>query len=353
MRILVVGPSYTKSKGGMQTVVEGIVNNEYLNTNFKIDFYASYIGGNILKRLFYQLFAFVKFIFIFSKYDIFHLHMAAFGSTFRIIYYLRLLKKFNKKVIIHHHGGHYKVFMNDLSTKKVEYIKNHLQRADIFIALSEGWKIYFEKDLGLSNVLVIKNSIEVSNFEKCRVNLEDNKNSFLFLGNIGENKGVYDLLKAIKELVLDKVIIKCYVAGHGEIKKFRNMVIEENLETYIEVVGWANFTQKKELLSKVGTLLLPSYNEAMPMVLLEAMAAGKALISTNVGAIPEIIIPEKNGFIIKPGDISALKECMKTIIDNPEILKVMSENNINKVTREYNSKIVYKRLEECYSKLAI
>ena len=82
MRILVVGPSPTRSKGGMATVIEEIEKDKTLNSKFNIDIYESYIDGNKLKVLFFSLFSFIRFYFTKRNYDIYHIHAASYGSTF-------------------------------------------------------------------------------------------------------------------------------------------------------------------------------------------------------------------------------------------------------------------------------
>lgn len=66
-----------------------------------------------------------------------------------------------------------------------------------------------------------------------------------------------------------------------------------------------NPTTLNELLRKSSVLVLPSYNEGLPMAILEGMACGKAIISTTVGAIPEVVKKE-NGILVQPGDVTAL-----------------------------------------------
>ena len=110
MKVLIVGPSPTRSKGGMATVIEEIEKDKMLNSQFKIDIFESYIDGNKLKVLLYSIFAFLKFYFTKKNYDIYHVHAASYGSTFRKGFYVRAIKKWGKKVILHIHGAEYMVF---------------------------------------------------------------------------------------------------------------------------------------------------------------------------------------------------------------------------------------------------
>ena len=110
MKILVIGPSPIRSKGGMATVIEEIVKDKKLNEEFEIDVYESYIDGNKLKVLLFSLLSFVRFYFTKRNYDIYHIHAASYGSTFRKGWYVRAAKKWGKKVILHIHGAEYMIF---------------------------------------------------------------------------------------------------------------------------------------------------------------------------------------------------------------------------------------------------
>ena len=110
MRVLVIGPSPDRSKGGMATVIKEIKEDVDLNQHFDIDILESYIDGRKIKRVLFSVFAYLKFLFIYKNYDLFHIHVASFGSTYRKMLYVYFLKKCNKKVIIHIHGAKYLEF---------------------------------------------------------------------------------------------------------------------------------------------------------------------------------------------------------------------------------------------------
>lgn len=110
VKVLVVGPSPTRSKGGMATVIEEIAKDKMLNTKFDIDIYESYVDGNKLRVLLFSMFSFIKFYFTKRNYDVYHIHAASYGSTFRKGWYVHAAKKWGKKVILHIHGAEYMLF---------------------------------------------------------------------------------------------------------------------------------------------------------------------------------------------------------------------------------------------------
>lgn len=344
MRVLEIGPSSTGSKGGMATVIQGISESKELNKIHDIDLFDSYIDGNIFTRIIFSIYSYFKFYTVYKKYDLFHIHMASYGSSFRKMYYIKLLKKKNKKVIVHIHGAKYLEFYNSLKKSKQMYITENLNKSDMVIALSEGWKSEFETQLNLKNVYVLNNGINTEDYERANSDCIENKYKFLFLGRLGKRKGAYDLLSAIEELSKEGVNVTCYMAGDGEIDKFRKIISEKKLEDNIKIIGWIDKEEKIELLKNISTLILPSYNEGLPMAILEGMACGKAIISTNVGSIPEVVIQDQNGIIVEPGNIEQIKNAIKQVISNDEKLINMSLNNIDAIDKNYSRKKMHETL---------
>ena len=346
-KVLIIGPSPTKSKGGMATVIKGIQNDKILNTKYDISIHASYQDGNKIFRIVYSVWAYLFFLCKRKKYDLFHIHVASYGSTFRKRKYLKALKSKNKKVIVHIHGAAYLVFYEALSNRKKEKVTSFLNEADMVIALSDDWKSKFEKTFALSNCVTLNNGIDTEEFEKAVCNIEEMSNSFLFLGRLGKRKGTYDLVEAMDVAAKENHQIKLIMAGDGEIEKVKQLIRDKGLSNNIEVVGWIDFEEKINLLKKTATVVLPSYNEGLPMAILEGMAAGKAIISTTVGAIPEVV-KEKNGILVKPGDVQALSAALIKCSTNVDMIKEMSKNNINIIDKEFSMKKMHMKLDEYY-----
>lgn len=346
-RILVVGPSPTRSKGGMATVIEEIEEDKKLNEQFDIDIYESFIDGNKLVRIFFSIYAFIKFCLTKRNYDLYHVHVASRGSTFRKGHYVDAIKRWNKKVILHVHGAQYLVFYDEITKKKQKRVVEILKKSDMVIALSQDWKDKFDERFGLTNCCVLENGIDMERLAPAVCEPALHQNAFVTLGRLGQRKGTYDLVDAID--IARKIVpeIKCYLAGDGDVEKVRELVKTRNLEKNIEVVGWADFDKKLELLSSISTVVLPSYNEGLPMSILEGMACGKAIVSTTVGAIPEVINRE-NGILIQPGDVKALANALVECSINTALIEQMSKNNIKKIDGSFSMKTMHKKLARYY-----
>lgn len=348
-KVLVIGPSPRRSKGGMATVIEEIEKDTTLKENYDIEIFESYIDGNKIKVLLYSIIAYIKFYFTKRNYDIYHIHAASYGSTFRKGFYVRAAKKWGKKVILHIHGAAYMVFYEKSNRK--EQIVSILKSADTVIALSDDWKKKFDSTFGLTNCVALENGIDMERLSSAIIEPGKYEHNLLMLGRLGKRKGTYDLINAIENVKKKIPDIKLYLAGDGEIENCKKIVKEKNLDNNIKIVGWVNLEGKLSLLQKSSILVLPSYNEGLPMAILEGMACGKAIISTTVGAIPEVI-KEENGFLINPGDVNGLSEAIIKCAENPELVYSMGKRNIEKIDTSFSMKKMHERLAKIYDRVS-
>ncbi|MDR0886342.1 MAG: glycosyltransferase family 4 protein [Clostridiales Family XIII bacterium] len=347
MKILVLGPSYKKSKGGMATVIAGMKKDEDFVTTNTVSFRETYIDGHFLVRLFFSIYAFLLFIPMVHKFDLFHIHMASYGSTYRKMCYMQVIRLFKKNYIVHMHGAGFMVFYHKLNEAKKSKVLNLLNHASYVVALSAEWKRNFEETLGLTNVVVVQNGVATHKKDVLQHLHTEHNNAFLFLGRLGQRKGTYVLIDALYNLVKSGYSPKMYLAGDGEIEEVQRYIDARQLGAYVEIVGWIDDKMKRELLSKVNTMVLPSRHEGLPMAILESMAAGKLIISTTVGGIPSLVSKE-NGFLIEPDDIEALTAVLKEVMVGNVNFQKVSEANVEKIEAQYSSHASHTKLSNLY-----
>lgn len=351
MRVVIIGPSPRKSKGGMATVIRGILNDKKLNEEFDIGFYPSYIDGFMMLRAIYSTLAVAVFFFVGRNYDIYHIHLASRGSTIRKSIYARMAKNWGKKVILHMHGAEYMMFYDEMSCRMRQYVSRFLNSADAVVALSAEWKRQYDNTFGLKNCVSIENGVDLSIYSSCSCTLEECQHSFLALGRVGKRKGTYDIVNAVERIkpLVDDIMV--YIAGDGETNEVKKMIVEKNLEKNVVVTGWIDVSRKIDLLSRVSTVLLPSYNEGLPMSILEGMAAGKAIICSNVGAIPEVI-SERNGILIEAGDIKALESAMLRMCNDNNLASEYGKRNQMDAKNRFSIEIMHEKIRRIYNDMA-
>ncbi|MCI8453820.1 MAG: glycosyltransferase family 4 protein [Lachnospiraceae bacterium] len=351
MKVLVIGPSETRSKGGMAAVIRGIQESRILNGEFEIDSFPSYIDGRLPARVLYSVYGYLRFLSCYKKYDLFHIHTAEKGSTFRKALYLRKVKKAGKKAIIHIHGAEYLPFYDGLGSLGKKIVDGFFAQADLVLALSDSWKRELESRFHMKACQTLYNGIDPSEFRPAATDAAMHRNSFLMLGRLGARKGAYDLIDAVELAALQNPKLTVCMAGDGEVEKIRALVAARGLQKHIVIPGWIDRKEKLRRLQEAATVVLPSYHEGLPMSILEGMAAGKAILSTAVGAVPEVVT-EKNGILVEPGNIHALAKGLLRCSSDVGMLETMSRNNRKKAEAMFSTDRMHEQLAECYRQAA-
>ncbi len=229
MKILVIGPSEKESRGGMAEVARGIRESGFLSREFDIDLFPSYIDGSLPARLLYSVYGYLRFLRCYQKYDLFHLNAAEKGSTFRKYFYLRKIKKAEKKAIIHIHGASYLAFYDGLGSVGKRIVEGFFHQADLVLALSESWRRELENRFRIDTCRTLNNGVDLSEYKTAVIDVTKYRNSFLMLGRLGERKGVYDLINAVEIARRQNPGLHVILAGDGEIEKVRRLVAQKGL----------------------------------------------------------------------------------------------------------------------------
>lgn len=340
-KVLTISCAYNNPKGGIAMVV---YNYSKIFENFRS--ITTTTDGNYMKKG--LKFISALFIFIYhtlkNDYTILHIHGASNISFIKKRIFISIARIFNKKIIFHCHGGEFAIFAKSNS----KMVKNTLDKVDLIAALSNKWEHFFRTELGCKNVIVVENIVAEPKLEK--VNKYSCK-EFLFLGNIGEGKGVFDLLDIIvenKEKYKGKLILS--IGGNGETERLKNYIKENKIEDIVIFEGWVSGTKKNRLLSRTDVLILPSYNEGLPITILEAMTYKMPVISTVVGGIPEIV-DDYNGILINPGDKIALGNALDKMLNlTDEQYEEMGDVSYKRV-EPYLPSNVEKKLSSLYISL--
>ena len=320
LRIVALGPSLSE-QGGMGSVEQLIL----ISASDEFE-YKHLSTWDCPSQRVVQLSPFIKstwalvLLLLIQKVDLVHIHMSERGSTLRKLFLASLAFLFNKPVIMHAHGCEFHVFYDNLSSFQKSIIQYCLQRCNYVIALSDSWKKFYVQQCKLdpNRVVVLKNPVVFpTHLSKKR---QSGVIRFLFLGKINERKGVYDLVHSLARLYpQDRARMKLILAGSGEIDNIKNLAKKLNVLGTLQFTGWVDAEKRDQLLAEADAFILPSYNEGLPMALLEAMSWALPVITTPVGGIPEVISHRDNGFLVSPGDIGSLTAALSSFINNAEL----------------------------------
>jgi glycosyltransferase involved in cell wall biosynthesis len=170
----------------------------------------------------------------------------------------------------------------------------------------------------------------------------------LFLGEIGPRKGVFDLLKAMTLLQgTDPGKAWLEIGGNKNEEALKEAIRAQHLEDCVHFNGFVSGDLKKELLSRTDVFVLPSYNEGLPISILEAMSYGCAIISTPVGGIPEVV--RENGILVRPGDVEGIAAAIARCEDE-SVCRRMGLSSLE-IVKDYYPEAVMVRLKQIYESL--
>ena len=348
INVLTIGPDYRTLKGGIASVLE-----VYAKYDKSFTFLPTYSSENNLKNVLLFPLNYLKIIwFLLTKptYKIVHIHGSSRISFYRkYIIFLTVKYLLRRKVVYHVHSGTYHLFESEVNSLVNKMIHHMVDSSDVVICLSDRWKIFFETTFNQNRVVVLNNTIFMPSTS--RTIKDDNIIRFLFLGKIVEGKGIFDLLKILaKNREYFTSNIKMFIGGDGEVQRLKKEIEKLKMGDFVEYVGWASGTKKEELLLGCDVYVLPSYNEGLPISILEAMSYKKPIISTGVGGIPTIVKENINGKVIKPGDKDALFDSMKYFLENQSKIDEFGEKSFEMV-QDFLPEIVIQDLHAIYEGL--
>jgi len=281
-----------------------------------------------------------------------HIHVSERGSAFRQAITTTIAWLSVQPVILHAHGADFQIFYSSLPRIIKLLLSWAFRKATRFIVLSESWKKYYTENLGLSTqqVIVLPNPVKFPLQVPQRIGSK--KIKFLFLGRIGQRKGAFDLITAFAGIPTEqKQNVELVIAGDGEVEKARNLVSALYLDRHINIMDWINEQQRDELLQKADAFVLPSYNEGLPMALLEAMSWSLAVITTPVGGISDLVISRQNGLLVTPGNIPDLTEAIILLIKD-ENLRLSLGKEARETVRPFDVRNYCSQLSDLYSSLS-
>ena len=148
----------------------------------------------------------------------------------------------------------------------------------------------------------------------------------LFLGNLSERKGVSDLLQALALPGFDDSRLEVTLAGGGPIEEYRIKANELGLGQLVKFAGWSDQRKVALLMARADLLVLPSYDEGLPLVILEALANGVAVVCSPVGEIPSVLSDGVNACFVQAGDIAGLAAALQRVLQQPDLMACLERN---------------------------
>ena len=158
------------------------------------------------------------------------------------------------------------------------------------------------------------------------------------VGRLCEQKGQLLLIEAAGRLAKQGLDFKLVLVGDGPLRnEIETLIAQWELADRVEITGWASNSEVQKHLLASRAMVLPSFAEGLPVVIMEALALGRPVISTYVAGIPELVEPGVCGWLVKPGSIDDLVETMQAALQSPiEELEQMGKTGIQRVAKYHD-----------------
>jgi len=349
-KVLTFGPAYKNHRGGIGAVID-VYSTFFEKFNF-VPSYHSY-DSNIAKILYFfgQFFVLTKTLIVNRDIRIVHIHGSHGGSFYRkFVAFLIAKKLFRKKIVYHIHSGTFNSFYLSSKGLQKKWIRKLVNGADAVICLAPVWADFLRENFQPKKIYIVNNVVTEPAVKALQgASLSSPVMNLLFLGKVGDNKGIFDLLEVIKqqkEFLNGK--IRLFIGGDGEIDKLKAFITGNELSGMVEYAGWVDKEKKNLLFLDTHLYILPSYNEGLPGSILEAMSYGLPVIATPVGGIPEVVKDRVNGRLIQPGSLAGIEESLRFFLADKQLIPQYGQASLQMIG-PFFPEYVARQLVEVYT----
>lgn len=264
-------------------------------------------------------------------------------AIIRDILFLKLLKKLSVKSVYHIHFGRIPDIVQK-NTTEWKLLKIALSLATTVMTIDCKTQEVLEKQIGKNKIVLIANPFDMKKTQKYQ-GCQTSK-TVMFLGWCVQTKGIEELLAAWKNIEKQYSDWTLKIVGPYDARY--KMELEQKYPVQNVVFeGEKEHDQAMNLLSQSEVFILPSYTEGFPNSVLEAMALGKAIIATDVGAIPDMLADE-SGIIIKSKNSAQVECALKSLMEDERLRKRLGENAYIRIKNEYDIDVIFDKYQAAW-----
>lgn len=287
---------------------------------------------------------------IISNQDILHLHNANIPFI-----------SFNIPTVVTVHGtmqGHVNnrqimdmesLVVNLFSKMYVSIDKKLIESSDEVISVSEACSDELKRYYNINKSKVIYNGVDTNFFKPDDTKANIHEPYVLYAGRLSPEKGLFDLIDSIKIVSKTCPDIKLIIIGKGPMERtLRNKVRALELSENIKFLGSLNHDDLLDYYQSASIYVLPSYFEGLATTLLEALACGVPIITTNIPANSEAVIDSINGFLVPPKKPKILAESILALLSDTKLRKKMGNNSRKRAMNYFDWDIISKKIEDTY-----
>lgn len=260
-----------------------------------------------------------------GRCDVLHINVASSGSTFRKLVLGTIADVCRVPYVLHLHGAEYREFWTSRGRFGRAVIDRFFRRAATVIVLGSTWEDLVRGRVpeAVGRITILPNATRAPDLP--REAKKGEEVVIAFLGQLGPRKGVPQLVSALSALP-PELPWRAVLGGDGDVEGTRDLVRKHGLAGRVEVPGWVGPARVDEILREADIFTLPSFAENLPMSIIEAFAYGVPVISTPVGAVPEMVEDGRTGLLVPPGDSAALGDALRRLVSDTNLRQTLARN---------------------------
>lgn len=279
--------------------------------------------------------------------DVVHVHTSHWYSFFQssaYVFYAAFV--WRVPVVLHIHGSSFDSFVDSESRLLGAFQALVFDQCTTVVVLSEYWSDVVGGHVEEEKLFVLPNAVDPDDYDP---QYDATPPHVAFVSNHIPRKGIEEFVAAVDDLLDEGVRMRVTIAGAGPLSHRSEALAARRAAVTYE--GYVTEARKREILNEASVFVLPTHAENLPIVLLEAMAGGNALVSTTVGAIPSLV-DDDNGVLVAPGDEQELRTALSTLLADPARIESMARTSRVRAEREYSWRTAVDALEGLYRELA-
>lgn len=296
------------------TQVTSLLLQNFSNMELHTSLYCYYPKYKAIAYYLYSVITFAFKLFNVKQKCIIHLIIGSSGDAIRSVPYIWLSKMAGKKICAQYHTNAHNIFSKIFFGTTL--VMNALFKLDIHCFLSKRLKLGFDEVYPyVYRSTIISNALGKEWIDAKVLNSKERYRDIVFLGRWCQEKGVDDLIAAMSKIKTD---VRC--------EFYTDYVPREVCYKNCKLFPWVNEAEVLNIMSTSKLLVLPSYAEAYPTVLLEAAACGTPFLATNIGGIPDIVEQSGAGRLFEVGNIDMMVNAINDILSDETKWQEMSKN---------------------------
>ena len=256
-----------------------------------------------------------------------HVNMAERLSLFRKGMIVVTCYLLHVPVVVHLHAQ-MKTFYRALPAPLKAAVRWMFSLASTVIVIGAGPRRFVVDELGVDprKVDIVINGVPGPAEAPVRRIPRDGVRRVLFVGRLTDLKGVSDMLEALAKARIDRDKVEVTFAGNGEVDRYKRMAKDLGIDSFIDFAGWCDQAEIDEMMTRCNLLMLPSHDEVLPLVVLEALANSVAVVCTPVGELPMVLSDGDNAKFVPVGDVGKLAQVLGELLADDELLLQLGRN---------------------------